>query len=99
MAALSFVEADLRPDSGVGARPSPFSIIEHPFRILVHDEECRLMIVGTASLGPPSDPLRYAQHLCWNALGWMNAVVINRTDLAVEKILSRRFGETDAPTR
>lgn len=93
MKSLIYVEADFRDmDFNPRARATPESLIDHPFRILVHDEECHLMIVGTAAIGPPIDIDRYSLALISSALGWANAIILNRVDLTIHRVVARPIG-------
>lgn len=84
------IESDYRMDeSQYGACPSGYSVIEHPFRVLVHDDECRLLLVGTATFGPANDSDCYAMQLIESIRGWSNALIINRVDLTTHRIVAR----------
>lgn len=78
----------------VPSQASPFSIIEHPFRIIVHDEECEVLGVGTATFGPAGDVDKYAMEFITSFPTWMNALIYNRCDLAIRRVIARSL--TDA---
>lgn len=84
------IETDyqLNADAPTGTL-SPYSFIEHPFRIIVHNEDCDCLLMATATFGPAADILASCILLVTSIEWWFTALILNRIDLSVRRILVR----------
>lgn len=77
---------------------SPYSILEHPFRVLVHDSEFNLLAIGTVELGEAGRPCSQAQDYADGWPGHAMAVVFNRCSHTIEAVLVKPLSDQHAAT-
>lgn len=79
-----FIEADFREGHDLaGSRNSPFSLIDHPFRVIVETHGFEMVLIGTVALGSIEDPFRYARDFTYYDRGWSHSLVLSRSGLNV----------------
>ena len=85
------------PDRMYSMRSTPHSIIDHPFRIIVHDTEFGLMRLGTAALGPAGNPLFHAVSFAYDTPRWGSAIIFGRANLTLLQTLVKDVKDQHAP--
>ncbi len=82
-------------DEQYSAGVTPYSIIEHPFRVLVFDENCCLLGVATTALGAAFDVDEHSMKFINYFRSWANAIILARVDLGTQRIVAR-LGDVNA---
>lgn len=77
---------------------TPFSLIEHPFRVLVYDSEAHLLAIGTCALGPLGQPTLHAQKFAEGWAGYASASIISRVDHDIILTIAKPLKDQHAST-
>jgi hypothetical protein len=80
-------------------RVTPYSIIDHPFRVLVLDSEFALLAVGTASIGGDGSPWRNARLFAEGWPHYVQAEILDRSSHKIVHLIAKPLEDWHAPSR